>query len=352
LNPDSRFQKNKNTGVVIMLKQTNKTVIGVFVISAIAMLTVGVILLGGGEMFKEKQEYIMFFHGPVRGLSVGAPVNFSGVEIGSVRDIVLEYDTETLKIDVPVIIELYPRLYKVKGEEARSDKKLRQEIKKLIEAGLRAKLVPQSIVTGQMAIEMNLYPGTPVHLAGIKSEYIEIPTLPSTRDELVKKLAKLPIDKIAVKLLDVLNNIDNVVGGPEIKDILRNVDTASQHLEKLILDANKLVTNTDGRVKKISDNLVETTDDAQKLIKNADNQIQPVSNKAQDALVSAKEAMDQAKTALAGINAFVGEHSDTRHKLNQALDEIAAAARSLNSLADYLERHPEALIKGKGNGGG
>jgi paraquat-inducible protein B len=92
--------------------------------------------------------------------------------------------------------------------------------------------------------------------------------------------------------------------------------------------------------------------DTRKLLKNADGQIQPVGKRAQEALVSARKALDQAKDTLATVNGFVGERSDTRHKLNASLDEIAGAARSLHSLMDYLERHPEALLKGKGGRGG
>ncbi len=64
-------------------------------------------------------------------------------------------------------------------------------------------------------------------------------------------------------------------------------------------------------------------------------------------LESVQNAMDQAKTTLATVKDFVGEDSDTRHKVDRALEEIAAAARSMNSLMDYLERHPESLLKGK-----
>jgi paraquat-inducible protein B len=159
--------------------------------------------------------------------------------------------------------------------------------------------------------------------------------------------------------LGVLDNIENVTGNSKIEDIIGNVDAASKNLKSLISGADNLVADVDVRAKKVLDNLVVASIDAQKflvdarkLVKDADSQIQPVSDKAQDAMVSVKGAMDQAKTTLVGINNYVGKNSDTRHKLNRALDEIGAAARSLNSLMDYLERHPEALLKGKSGRGG
>jgi paraquat-inducible protein B len=325
-----------------MAKQIHKTVIGGFVVSVIVMLIVGVIILGGGKMFKKTWTYVLFFEKSVKGLSVGAPVVFNGVKIGSVSNVIINVDLDKVEFSIPVIIEIDPSLMTLKGNIAP-----------------RAQLTLQSIVTGQLMIEMDFYPDTPVRLTGIKSEYPEIPTQASTLDRLAEKLKKVNLNKIADKLIDVLDNIDNVVGDPKIENIISNVNAASKNLNQLVLNADKMIMDIDGRAKKVLDSLVVTSSDAQKflgdarkLAKDADSQVQPVSDRVQDAMVSAKGAMDQAKTTLAGINNYVGENSDTRHKLNRALDEIAASARSLNSLMDYLERHPEALLKGKSGGGG
>jgi paraquat-inducible protein B len=145
---------------------------------------------------------------------------------------------------------------------------------------------------------------------------------------------------------------------------------ATGNVNQLVLGADRLVNDTNGEMKTISEgiqnavsdtkNLLKSASreihavsaDARKLLKDTDGQIQPVGKKAQEALVSARRALDQAKNTLAGVNGFVGERSDTQHKLNASLDEIGAAAQSLHSLMDYLERHPEALLKGKGGRGG
>ena len=123
-----------------------------------------------------------------------------------------------------------------------------------------------------------------------------------------------------------------------LKDTSRNILAISGDAQKLLKSASR--------------DIHAVSADARKLLKDTDGQIQPVGKKAQDALVSARQALDQLKDTLATVNGFVGERSDTRHKLNTSLDEIAAAARSLHSLMDYLERHPEALLKGKGGRGG
>ena len=123
-----------------MAKQVNKAVIGGFVISVIVMLIGGVILLGGGEMFKKKVKYVMFFEQSIKGLSKGAPLVFKGVEIGSVSNVVVDYDIDKLEINIPVIVEFDPSLVKLKGQESRNEQELRQRLNQMIERGLRARL--------------------------------------------------------------------------------------------------------------------------------------------------------------------------------------------------------------------
>ena len=334
-----------------MAKQTSKTVIGIFVVSAIAMLVAGVIILGGGEMFKEKRKFIMFFESSVKGLRVGAPVSWSGVEIGSVSSITLEADRNTLGMSIPVVIDVDPSLMILKGERAADDFEVHG---RMIERGLRAQMTLQSIVTGQLMIEVDYHPDTPVRLTGIKSEYPEIPTIPSGLEKFAQKLRELPIEKIATKLVGVLDNIDKITSGPELKETIQSLRDASKNLDPLVLNANQLITELRTETKRISDSLIVTSEDAQeflgdsrKLVNNVDDQVQPVSDKVQDAMVSFQQAMDQATATLVTIDGFVGANSSTRRKLNRALDEIANASKSVNSLMDYLERHPESFLQGK-----
>lgn len=335
-----------------MAKQTSKTVIGIFVISAIAMLIAGVIVIGGGQMFKKTLKFVMFFDRSVKGLSVGAPVVWGGVKIGLVSSIEVDFDVDKFKINIPVVVELDPSLINIKGKQAKNIQERGQRMSRMIELGLRAQLTLQSLVTGQLMIALDFHPDKPARLTGIKSEYLEVPTIPAAMSEFADKLEKLPVDKIAQKLHDVLKNIDTVVGGPEIKEILHNVDTASKNLDRLILSTDNLITNTDGRVEKISDSLLATLGDSRKFLDDTSSDIRPMSDKLQEALVSTRLAMDQAKTALVSVNDFVGKRSKTRRQLDRTLDELGTAARSLNSLMNYLERHPEALVHGKKGGGG
>jgi len=339
-----------------MAKQVSKTVIGVFVVSSIAMLIAGVIIFGSGKMFKKTVKYVMFFEDSIKGLSVGAPVVWHGVQVGSVSSIVLKINSKKLAIDIPVVIEINQKRIEVEGERTKNP---REQLKHLIAKGLRARLGLQSLLTGSSMVEIEFLPNTPVRLTGHETGYPEIPTVKSPMDRLVQKLQDIPIQKIAGKLADILDNLDKVIADPEIKEMVSNLNAASKKLDQVLEDADKLVLDANSEVKdltdnlnnqvnKLSDSMQTTMGDARKLLKDVDSQVKPVSSKIQTALVSARVALDKANNTLSTVNGFVGERSDTRHKLNRALDEIGAAAKSLKSLMDYLERHPEALLQGKG----
>jgi len=359
-----------------MAKQASKTVIGVFVVSSIAMLIAGVIIFGSGEMFKKTNKYVMFFESSVKGLSVGAPVIWHGVEVGSVSSIVLRANAKKLTIDIPVVIEVDPQRMEVEGER----KSPREQVKLLIAKGLRARLALESFVTGSSMIEMEFLPGTPVRLTGKGTRYPEIPTVTSTMDKLTQKLENLPIEKIAGKLVGILDHLDSVLADPEIKEMVHNLNVASRKFDQVLDNADKLVLDADGELKELTGNLNKKLDtlsdgmqatlvdarkglknitqdvdgvstDARKLLQDVHSQVKPLSAKIQTTLASARVALDKAKNTLAAVNGFVGERSDTRHKLNRTLDEIGGAAKSLRSLLDYLERHPESLLQGKGGRG-
>ena len=143
-----------------MSKKANKTLIGVFVVAAIAMLVAAVLVFGSGKFFREKDEFIAFFEGSVKGLRVGAPVMFRGVSIGEVTDITLVYHTDDLSFEIPVRITLYPEKMIGMGIELTGEAEDRAWFQ-LLEQGLRAELQMQSLVTGATICRIRFSSGQP-----------------------------------------------------------------------------------------------------------------------------------------------------------------------------------------------
>ena len=186
-----------------MSHKANKTLIGVFVVGAVALAVISVLIFGSGRFFTERLTYVCYFQGSVKGLNVGAPVVFRGVRVGTISDISIESNIETLSIKIPVYIELEPKRFGQTGPS----KDPKANLERLIKAGLRAQLELQSLVTGQLMIELDFHPHTPAKMVGNDTGYPEIPTIPSGMEELAKTIEKLPLDQLANKLTAAIAGI-------------------------------------------------------------------------------------------------------------------------------------------------
>jgi paraquat-inducible protein B len=333
-----------------MAKEMSKTVIGAFVISAIALMVGGVLIFGGGQLFKKTNKYVLFFEGSVQGLTKGSPVVWRGVQIGSVQQIILLADQATMTIQIPVIIEIEPARFELKGETKKRDPK--GNVAKLIKLGLRAKLASQSLVTGQLLIEMDLHPEIPARLVGSDFPYPEIPTIPSTLEQIAQTINELPIKQMFNKLENAIENVSGVLGDPALKDMVGSAREALESANHLFKQTEKLVANIDGQVVPLSDSIKKTAGNAQQLLQNVDGQVEPLASKIRATFAEATGALMEAKTALEGVSNLSAESSETAYRLGRALEELSRAARSFRVLADYLEQNPDALLRGKTTPGG
>jgi len=340
-----------------MSKQANKTVIGIFVVGAIALVVVAIVVLGSGKFFKQTLKAVCYFEGSVGGLNIGAPVVFRGVKIGSVSDVVLRLDPSKLIFTIPVYIEIEPDKFTVTGPRP---KKIGQNLPALIDRGLRATLEMQSIVTGQMQVGLDFYPDKPAKFAEFKTDTStpEIPTIPTPMQELTKKIEKIPIDKIFEKLSSALEGIDKLVKSPEIPEAIRSVNLALADVRKLTQnvdgqvgplasDVRKLVQNADGKVTGLASSLDETVKEVRGVVKRVDNGIDPLVAGIEKTIKSAEATLTAAQKTVQEIQTSTGENSTLAYELNKTLEETTALARSIRVLADYLQRHPESVIWGK-----
>jgi paraquat-inducible protein B len=360
-----------------MSKQANKTVIGAFVVTAVAMAAAGVVIFGGGKFFSKRQAYVMYFSGSVTGLNIGAPVVFRGVKIGTVKGIRIYADPTTLESRIPVLIEIFrEKIHLIKGKIMDP----RIVMSRLIEHGLRAQLQLQSMVTGQLQISLDYHPDSKPELSGEEAEYPEIPTIPSELEKLKETLTELPLREVFKKVSNSLTGIEKIVNDPEIIETIREAKLA-------VIDARKFIQKADRHMDSIGTGLTDTIQDTRKLVRDVDKQIDPLARNAnsaivasrkmfkqgektlslehgkpaeltkgvinaadafREAMVAAKPAITNAERAIDNIRSITDKDSNDRYLLNNMLKELSAAARSIRIWAEYLERHPEVLIQGKG----
>ena len=195
---------------------------GIFVIGAIVLLMVGIVVFGSGDLFKRTNKFVLYFDGSVKGLSIGAPVMFRGVSIGSVEDISLIYDAKAGTITLPVVVEIDQD--RIKG--APSFGELGGD-KKMIALGLRGNLEVQSFLTGQLMISFDFYPSKMAILRGIPNQYPELPTLPTSPD-ISKIMNEIPIKEIAKNLEEATQGINKIVNSSDIPRSLYDLQNSLQ----------------------------------------------------------------------------------------------------------------------------
>ena len=329
-----------------MSKSANKTLIGIFVLGATALFVIAVVVLGSGKFFKKSFHAISYFEGSVGGLNVGAPVVFRGAKMGTVTSVKLRFDPKSDEIQIPVFLEIEPERLEIKDRSRRLDPVA--TLRLLIDRGLKARLEPQSILTGQMQVALDFYPERPARFVGADPGYPEIPTIPTPLQELAKRIEKLPLEQIVKDIGSAVAGINRFVNSPEITKSLRSVSVAAEETKDLI---GKL----DARIDPLVLNIEAAVKDARKLLQNIDRQVEPLGpsiRKASDSiektLKSADAALHSAQKAIDGVEGSIGEDSPLVYQLNKTLEEVSNLARSVRRLADYLERHPESVLRGKG----
>lgn len=336
-----------------MGERNKQAIIGVFVIGALALLIGGVVLFGSGRYFSKDKKAIMYFDGSVKGLNVGSPVMVEGVKIGSVSDIRLIADVEDLSLQIPVIVAIDSKKFST-SRAISSDK---DYIDELIAKGLRAQLQMQSVVTGQLVVNLGFYPESTIRPDDKKRvklslffDYPEIPTIPSTSQTLQLMLDELPVRDLLDKAQSALSGVDRLVNSPELAGSVRE-------LNKTLVEMRELIKNLNRDVPQLAQNANQSFVAATGVIGRTDKWL--VDNRDVARSIAAdlakttlqlRQTLETTEQTLVAVKSTVADER-TLYQLQNALREIGEAARSLRQLGDYLERHPEAIFRGRPQGG-
>ncbi len=329
-----------------MNKKISPTLIGAFVIGAVVLLVIAVIAFGSGRLFKKSREFVLYFDTSVNGLRVGAAVKFKGVEVGSVKNIVLQLEQNTQIARIPVIIEI--DLDKLTSRGARGTIAEDQEAfrRAITDLGLRGQLLMESLVTGLLYVGLDFFPGTPVRLVQQmdgQNKYPEIPTTPTTLEQaqdaitrVINKLEEIDFKELTNSLTETVNGVNHLVNSPALKSALQRIDNTIPKIDEAIVEIRKMTTNLDGNITKLSTNLQGTSDSAREAM--------------QQFAITMKQtdlALKEAEAAMVNIRGISDPDSVTFYELGKSLREVSAAARSLRLLSNSVERNPRALIFGK-----
>jgi paraquat-inducible protein B len=216
------------------MTRASPAVVGGFVVGAIALMVIGLLVFGGSGWFVQHNNYVAYFPGSVKGLQVGAPVDFRGVTIGRVTEIRVLFNPQEVSARIPVIMEIDPRRIEVAGRDQTVAQSTEPE--RLIEAGFRAQLQSQSLLTGLLFVNLDFYRDKPPRLVGGDVPYPEIPTIPSDLEQLQETAgdlaARLPdlVDQLNGLLAELNQALDRTSG--DFSSIVSDVAVISKEIRQ------------------------------------------------------------------------------------------------------------------------
>ena len=265
----------------------------------------------------ELNHWILQFKGSVRGLSKGAPVELKGIKFGEVVDIKAKFDPESLNPIILVYIVTDPEVFSVIGESKLS---VKEEIEALVAKGLRAQLQTGNLLTGQLFVDIDFHPDAPPAMVLYDREYPEIPTIPAPMEmitasvsQLLNKIEKLPLEEIADSLRNTMQGAERLITSKELRQSVVELNATLVNARKISADVNTTITP-----------------------------------ELYSAISQLNNALQQSQKTMAEVGNSVNQNSPLYRELVRAVKELADAAQSIRTMADYLERHPDALIYGKG----
>ena len=272
------------------------------------------------------QRVRMVFSPGMRGLAAGASVELLGVEIGNVRTVAMQYDERSRRFPMEVVAEIYPaRLGDARrgflaphGGDAQSDAVF---LKHLVDRGLRAQLKSGSLLTGQPYVALEMMPKAPKATLDASLPTPTIPTLAGGSGDLQPQVAEI-LERIARIRFEQI--------GANLEDTLKNTSAASSTLQDTLKSAGA------------------ATGALQQTLASANTAIQQLSPQAQQMLAEVQRSLKSLQVTLDGLDRNITQpDAPLQRNAGQALGEIQRAARALRVLGDYLQQHPESLLRGK-----
>lgn len=271
---------------------------------------------------KERLEFLVYFEGSVRGLGPGSPVEMRGVRIGSVLDRALEFVPADETFRVPVRLAIEPsRISFPEVGDARTREDVLAFAQRMVARGVRAQLQSASLLTGQMLVSLDFQAGAEPAEARLEGRDIVLPSLGGSGDLMgalsgvAGRIERLPLDEIGRNLNAALASVNGLVGGPELRGAVGALSGALEGVQELVRTADAGLTPLMRRLPGIASNL--------------------------------DQAIGRANTAVASIQRGYGGDSVVNRELERLLARANDTARSVRLLADYLDRHPEALVRGR-----
>jgi paraquat-inducible protein B len=320
--------------------RANPTAIGAFLIGAVVLLVAGTATLASTAWFERRSTFISFFEESVNGLEKGAPVKFQGVPVGNVTQILIQIDERDKTFQVPVQYEIdLTRLTTQLGTfvNLEDETVLRQQIAD----GLRAQLQMESMVTGQLYIELSYRPGAAAaELEEMRTAWPEIPTTPSLLAALGTGAGSLVAD-----ILRVLFQVNEMLADIDMPQINAAVMASAEAVERLV-DSPAIHAALD-QVPGMTAQINRTMADVGLLAERAGAAIDPLQLQIEGTATEMTAALQALRRTLEDSQGLLSTDSGLGYGLQETLASLRDAADALTLLVNSLEQNPDMLLRGR-----
>lgn len=322
-----------------MSARTHPRAVGAFVLGAIALVLGAIVVLSAGDWLAPKDRFAVFFPGSVRGLNPGAPVTFRGVKVGEVKEVTafLTGKQESL-IQIEVVIEFSRKVIEAAEGVTEPWGSVRGEAlaKRLVDSGIRARMLSQSLLTGQKLIEFDFLPAEPARFAGLSRRHPELPTTATAiekwgqkGEDLANKLAELPLDQMLDDLHLALRSLHTLLDSQDLKGALSGARRSLATLAPTVEEARAALA------------------DVRRVVNGLEGDLKATTSEATEAARRLRSALERAEASLGRLDALTAGADDSRLRATEAVDELRSTLAALRTLVEYLQTHPEALVLGK-----
>jgi paraquat-inducible protein B len=317
-----------------MSEKPHSVAIGAFIVGALLILISALLFISGSGLGRDRETVVMVFDGSVKGLSIGATVALRGVQIGQVTDIKLIFDSDS--IDLIMLVEA-----QVSGDRIQRQGRIGGDFtEELIGQGLRAQLIPQSLLTGLLLIQLDFHPGSDLNLGQIDSPYIQIPTVPTDLERFTREVESIDFAQVA-------SDLQTIVAGLSRFTNSENLQAFPVKLEESMLSLRNLSDQLRAQLETTGPRLDALLDNTNSAVVTLNRELPRLSSATRDSLTRAEAAMRSFEQAAQEARDMIATDSPTTYQLNKALRELELAGTALQALAKTLDEQPEALIRGK-----
>ena len=312
--------------------------IGLFVLIGGVLAFTTVVLFGRLNLFGETRAAEIVFDGSVNGLGVGSPVTFRGVRVGAVSSVAIAFDPKTHEARIPVKIRLAQSsviLPKAASKQA-------GEISRWVAEGLRAEVVPVSLIADESEIDLDFNRSIPAKLHPELADLPEIPVNDAAGGQIAQELSTLPLKDLAGNAVQTLQSVKRLSDSLE-KDLPVVMDTAMRTSAK----ATETLGSAQNAIETLQSRIDVTLTGIDRVTGSADRQLNGRGADLHALLVSSNKAISNARDVLSNVKGMTDERSADRADLDSALNDLSAASASLRGFASDIEQNPRLLLTGR-----